>query len=441
MFKTFYNLRPLLVVFLAALILAACASEPEVKKLSSTTDPQVEIEKLEESIQQAGVDQVGILSPQKLKSAQEAKDKAIKGRAKNKDQEYILHQIALSQAYLEQALTTADVSRQVLREPLAAREEALQAMANKYFGKEMEDLDSELVDLGEEIEGNSTAKAEKKRDKLAGQYRELEFKSIQKKALGVAHNNIQAAIKEGAKEFVPDTLGKTQTRYREIEAMIQKDPHNTSEVDNASNEITMDSERLLKLVRLAKKSTAMNPEQYAKSMEDRELAEVKLESSQKQLANVASENASLSSKVWLDEKYELAQKEFASNEAEVFKQGDKILLRLKGLSFPTNNATIPTEDFSLLAKVQKVIGEVSPHQISIEGHTDSTGDKKRNKKLSMERALAVQKYLVANNTADKDNISASGWGDAKPIASNKNQKGRAQNRRVDVIITADSLKQ
>ncbi len=131
----------------------------------------------------------------------------------------------------------------------------------------------------------------------------------------------------------------------------------------------------------------------------------------------------------------MAKSQFAKDEAEVYKQGDKILLRLKGLTFASNNSTIQTSNFKLLAKVQQVINQIGSSKIVIEGHTDSLGDKKLNDNLSTARAESVEKYLVSNQDATAEQITATGFGDSKPIASNKTALGRSQNRRVDVIIT------
>jgi len=103
-----------------------------------------------------------------------------------------------------------------------------------------------------------------------------------------------------------------------------------------------------------------------------------------------------------------------------------------------NKAAIDAENFSLLAKVQKVIGDIGAKQIEVEGHTDSSGGKKLNEELSAKRAESVQSYLVSNNNIAAEKITATGYGYSKPIATNKTAEGRAQNRRVDIIITAES---
>ncbi|MBP9674839.1 MAG: OmpA family protein, partial [Bacteriovoracaceae bacterium] len=63
-----------------------------------------------------------------------------------------------------------------------------------------------------------------------------------------------------------------------------------------------------------------------------------------------------------------------------------------------------------------------------------------NKRLSSDRAQAVKEYLISNNDGQPMNIKAMGYDYQKPLASNKTISGRAQNRRVDVLITADNSK-
>ena len=77
----------------------------------------------------------------------------------------------------------------------------------------------------------------------------------------------------------------------------------------------------------------------------------------------------------------------------------------------------------------------------IEGHTDSVGGKAINDKLSQNRANAVKEYLQTNGggiSAESSKIEAVGYGYQKPLATNKTADGRAQNRRVDIVIKPDT---
>ena len=73
-------------------------------------------------------------------------------------------------------------------------------------------------------------------------------------------------------------------------------------------------------------------------------------------------------------------------------------------------------------------------KVRIEGHTDNKGDPLRNLKLSQSRAEAVVKYLVGKGIA-ADRLDAAGFGEQRPLADNKTEDGRAQNRRVDITVS------
>jgi OmpA-OmpF porin, OOP family len=442
-----FKLSTGLFIVLAAL-LVSCSSDPKVSEFPITTDPQVEIDRVKSNLQQATNRQVDVLSPRNFASAENSLDKAIKGRANNNDQESILHNIAVSQAYLDRANNVSEVSSSLLKGPVQAREDALAAKANRYFAKEFSQADKDLKTLTMQIENNNTSNAAKNSDEFTARYREIELNSIKEEKLGQAKAKLDEAIKEGAAKLTPETLAWAKKQISMDESMIVADRHNDVEVNKASKDAIASSERLLKMVRTAKSSSVKNPEELAKQIEKIERAAARSEISlnraasdltntKDRLSKASDLNQQLESKAWLDKEFDAAQSQFTKDEADVYKQGDHLVLRLKGLSFTHNKSSLNSNDFPLLAKVQKVIGDVGASQIVIEGHTDSSGDKASNDKLSTQRAQAVQNYLVANKNIALENTTATGLGDSKPIASNKTASGRAQNRRVDVIITAE----
>jgi outer membrane protein OmpA-like peptidoglycan-associated protein len=72
--------------------------------------------------------------------------------------------------------------------------------------------------------------------------------------------------------------------------------------------------------------------------------------------------------------------------------------------------------------------------VTIEGHTDNKGDSKVNMELSQKRAEAVVAWLSGHLQTPAGRMEAKGYGDSKPIASNKSAAGRAKNRRVDFSV-------
>lgn len=431
-------------------LFVACANQPKVVELAITSDPQVELDRVASNIKAAEQNQVDVLSPENFKSAKKSWGDAVKARADNDDQKDVLYDIALSQAYLDQANEVAKIPNQVLRGPIEARQDALAAKAHVFFARETKEADEKFKKVTRQIEKNDTSGADENRPELVAVYRDLELRAIKKDKLGAAKATIESAVSEGASELTPETLAWANKQYADNEALIVANRHNRFTVNEASEKATFAANRLLKMVRDAKGSAAKNPEDLARQVERSERAAAQSEraldeansnlaTSQGTLATETSRNAELESKLWLDKEYESALSQFSTDEAEVYRQGDKLLLRLKGLTFGSNKAGINADNFSLLAKVQKVIGDIGSSQVVIEGHTDSIGGKKLNTELSQKRAEAVQAYLISNNNVPPNKITAMGLGDSKPIATNKTASGRAQNRRVDVIISANPM--
>ena len=105
----------------------------------------------------------------------------------------------------------------------------------------------------------------------------------------------------------------------------------------------------------------------------------------------------------------------------------------KTILFDTGKATIKFESAEILNQIINVLKKYPNSRFRIEGHTDSTGKKQKNIELSQNRADAVKIYLIQGGIAS-DRLESVGYGPDKPIASNKNKKGRALNRRVEINL-------
>jgi len=136
-----------------------------------------------------------------------------------------------------------------------------------------------------------------------------------------------------------------------------------------------------------------------------------------------------------NEQYNQVQALFTSEEAECYKQGQQMVVRLRGMSFPVGQSIIMPENYALLSKVQHAIRTFDDPSVTIEGHTDSTGTLELNNHLSQMRAEAVRGYLLANALTTEDKVTAVGYGSSRPLSPNATTEGRAQNRRIDLIIT------
>ncbi|MDR6969438.1 outer membrane protein OmpA-like peptidoglycan-associated protein [Flavobacterium arsenatis] len=105
----------------------------------------------------------------------------------------------------------------------------------------------------------------------------------------------------------------------------------------------------------------------------------------------------------------------------------------KTILFNSGKSTFKQETFAVLQSITAILKEYPSSKFSIEGHTDSDGKDAMNQKLSEERAGAVKNYLVENGIAS-DRLTSTGFGESKPIDTNKTAKGKANNRRVEVKL-------
>jgi OmpA-OmpF porin, OOP family len=105
----------------------------------------------------------------------------------------------------------------------------------------------------------------------------------------------------------------------------------------------------------------------------------------------------------------------------------------KSIMYDSGKATIRQVSIEKLTFIKNVMNEYPQARFKIEGHTDSDGSDASNMALSQARAKSVVDYLVANGIP-ASRLESEGYGESKPIASNKTAKGKALNRRTEVVV-------
>jgi len=125
------------------------------------------------------------------------------------------------------------------------------------------------------------------------------------------------------------------------------------------------------------------------------------------------------------------------SDAEVKREGEAIVVEFKErVLFEFDRANLASLAEQNLDKLISVLKEYPDTNIEILGHTDSKGSRKYNQNLSEKRAGAVASYIKSNDvTASR--ISIKGLGESEPVATNATVEGRAENRRVEFVITAN----
>lgn len=100
-----------------------------------------------------------------------------------------------------------------------------------------------------------------------------------------------------------------------------------------------------------------------------------------------------------------------------------------GVGFDTGSSTLNSQGKSVLNHVASLLNQAPNLKVKIAGYTDNTGSASGNKSLSAARAKATEKYLAAHGVS-ASRMTAAGYGEADPVASNATASGRAKNRRI-----------
>lgn len=431
---------------------------------------------VEKKINEAREQGAALLSPEFFSKAEESFRTANEYYTNNESTRDVREKLAEAQDYCNRAFEVINLAKITLKDPVKARQDAVQVEANKYAAELFKEAEDLLYDAATEVEGGDIDDARDSGSEAEKFYRQAELKSIKDNILGEARRLVNQAREQECEEISPNTFNYalnllnetedllTNNRYAKEEAIekaeeceyqalhtmfltkninvLKDDDRNWEKVmlefedvltgfsaqlneapryENGINDaVTMIQTRITDLLNDNDQMRA----EIAKLQEDYDLVSEEATTSSAQLAEKREREA----------KIVKVKSFFAPAEAKVTYDGDNLVIRLHGLNFPTGKSIIQPEFFSLLSKVQESIKIFPDKHILLEGHTDSKGNFNTNKRLSEERASAVREYIIANMNLKREQITSVGYGSERPVASNKTNEGRAQNRRIDVVI-------
>jgi OmpA-OmpF porin, OOP family len=485
------------VIIIALFFLSACGgSNLKVKQISMSENPTEQINRLDNDLRNARNNQINVLSPQWFAKAEESFNNAVKDRNRGAALSDILKNIAESRAQLNRAEEFAKVTSTSLSKVIERRKLARASGATK-MGKDYVKAEGQFLDLMRSVENNNLKSARKNEEKVISAFRDLELRAIKEQTLGEVRKLLQQAEKEDARKFAPSTFALATNKLKATDAFISKNPYSKEIMLEKANNALFEAQRCIQVTRQSKKVKTMRPEeitllyenslhQTAKNLsapdmrneplnvqfdnilssitalkKDRNFMidrtkdqQAEIENLKKQISGLERQTASLKDKTKEEQAakerlaaekefnklYDKVRRVFSTNEAEVYKHGNQLLIRLKAIQFPVGKYVIMPENYALLSKVQRAIRVFGEPDIVIEGHTDSTGSDELNEHLSEKRAYAVGQYFIANRTLPEKKIVSVGYGSVRPIASNKTANGRAINRRIDLIIKPESMK-
>jgi len=115
-----------------------------------------------------------------------------------------------------------------------------------------------------------------------------------------------------------------------------------------------------------------------------------------------------------------------------------LIVNMSDVLFGFNQYTLKPEAREKLAKVSGILLAYPDLKLQVEGYTDNIGSDAYNQKLSTERADSVRDYLVSQNVAPAS-VTAAGYGKSNPVADNSTGSGRAENRRVQLVVSGAAI--
>jgi outer membrane protein OmpA-like peptidoglycan-associated protein len=426
--------------------LAGCASREIAKApIDSAASPPAEILKLDQDLNRGLAEHYDILANNDFTSAQKELDRAKRQLSKGEDQGKILDSVAYGRGYFERAKASSELLQPRMKAILDARTAALSANVRAFpalaagFKAHDDDVRAEIKNI---VNGRTTPA---RWATLQNGYLNLELSAIQGSKLADARARYDFAMKNGAKKNTPKLMARADRDIRAAANVIAVSRHDEDSIKPAVQKATDSAILLNEVLSMTKQPSGVINEDAAFAMvrQAHNIHDLnsKLSSasetatqSESELEQQKQQFAAAGQVLGLNRAMEDARRKFTSEEAEVYRQGDKLLIRLKAMEFPSGRSDLPEKSLPLLSKVKAITDELNPSRITVEGHTDSTGQAKSNLTLSQDRADSVATYLETTGV-DSDKIEAVGRGDKKPIAPNKARQGRAQNRRVDIIIT------
>jgi len=256
------------------------------------------------------------------------------------------------------------------------------------------------------------------------------------KGPGEAADSLIAGFRQGQ-----GALSADASRGRDSIATLQK------AIDDLQRSQNVLSVQLKTTAGIFGDSTLQDPLEMARSIDANVTAMIaergqlteQMAAEQSKLSELSEAHQEVSAELQVKQEHEqrLAQAKamIDPTQGEILVSGtNDIILRLSGLSFAAGKSEITPEHLPLLEKVKQIITLFPELPLVVEGHTDDRGDPAGNTQLSEKRAFAVMQYLRQTMSIPSDRIRAIGYGSEKPIASQATAKGRAKNRRIDILI-------
>ncbi len=456
-----------------AIIGTSCSTTPELTSLEPRVEQRLNV--YQNKMTDYENQNIRFISPDKYDRVNEIYKEAKEMAYQNKPLTEVDKKLSEAKGIyldMDKDIKMADIH---LEKVIEARNKALSLSANEL--EEFKEADEKFKELASEFEEGEINEALKERNEVIMLYRKAYVVALRKIELDVAYNFLKDSENIDTVDYFNTEKLEVEEKIKTAEKLIDThldEPHRyKAAVDDANKSahqlfsytyiakwmeskgmrgtiLTLDAElnkilepldhngitelSIFQKLGVAESELAsiddlvarISESKYRDYIQTRRMKELRANNSL--LANRIEQNKELR------ESIEKIRKSFGENEAEVYIDKDNLVIRLIGVKFAFDDATLPEHSKSLLKKVGQVADEIDYKQIKIVGHADSRGDSEYNKTLSKKRAENVNKFLIYNTEIESSDTELIGVGFNRPVAANKTEDGRKANRRVDVVF-------
>jgi OOP family OmpA-OmpF porin len=431
-----------------------------------------------------------LLAPESFEAGAKAFERASEDYERGRSLDRIRRYLEDATTEFRRASAAAGVAERNLAGLLKDREAAIEAGAHEVDGDDWQDGERGFRRAAVALENGDAQDALRFAEIASGNYRAAELDAIKKRLLDSTRVLIEQARDDRVQKLAPRTLATAEALVEEAEAALEQDRYDTdrprdlarqanaqarhaiylaSFIQTLKDERTSTEELILEFEEPLRRVAAAGDivaefdqgtdpvaaaiESYILELRDQvQRLQQDLEERTQQvyaleeevtnvyarLGGVSEERQALEKQLQRQamERQRLAEVEalFASDQARVLRQGEEVIIRLVGLNFRPASSQVPADSAELLRGLETALRLYPDADVTVAGHTDAFGSDAANFELSRRRAESVRSYLLETMRLPASRVSAVGYGETQPVASNQTPEGRTRNRRIDVLI-------
>ncbi len=283
-------------------------------------------------------------------------------------------------------------------------------------------------------------------------------------ALYEAENAVQIADAAGAEKYAADSMATAKTALQNAQDLDlhKKDRKQTityareavqaaedariitirkikADDEAAERQARINAEKAAQQSQEAAEQSRINAERQAAQREQAqaEAAEAEARAEKARVAQQAAEQSAQQATQQAEQERERLKQQL-NQVLQTTETARGLIVNMSDVLFAFNQYNLKPEAREKLAKVSGILLAYPNLKLQVEGYTDNIGSDQYNQKLSQERADSVRDYLASQGVPG-GNISAAGYGESDPIASNSTNSGRAENRRVQLVVAGSAI--